>query len=102
MQAIGKRDVIALSTRAAIPHSSLLGRQANLEISLADGTRARFGGWFSEVATLGSDGGLTRYRLRLLGWGWLLTQVRNSRAWQDRSVIEIVDSVFLGYRPHAQ
>jgi type VI secretion system secreted protein VgrG len=102
LQAIGKRDVIALSTRAAIPHASLLGQQASLEISLADGTRARFGGWISEVATLASDGGLTRYRLRLSSWVWLLSQVRNSRAWQDRSVMEIVDAVLKAYRPHAQ
>ena len=102
LQGIGRRDVIALSTRAAIPHASLLGQEATLEISLADGTRARFGGWISEVATLASDGGLTRYRLRLSSWVWLLSQVRNSRAWQDRSVMEIVDSVFRGYQPHAR
>ncbi|MDB5951464.1 MAG: type secretion system tip protein VgrG, partial [Massilia sp.] len=102
LQAIGTRDVIALSTRAAIPHSTLLGQEATLEISLADGTRARFGGWISEVATLASDGGLTRYRLRLSSWVWLLSQVRNSRAWQERSVMEIVDAVFRAYQPHAQ
>jgi type VI secretion system secreted protein VgrG len=102
LQAIGTRDVIALSIHAAIAHSSLLGQGARLEISLSDGTRARFGGCITEVATLGSDGSLTRYRLRLSSWVWLLGQVRNSRAWQDRSVIEIVDSVLKAYRPHAQ
>jgi type VI secretion system VgrG family protein len=102
LQGIGVRDVIALSTRAAIPHSALLGQEATLEISLADGTRAAFGGYVSEVATLGSDGGLTRYRLRLSPWIWLLSQVRNSRAWQDSSVVEIIDSVFAHYQPHAQ
>jgi type VI secretion system secreted protein VgrG len=102
LQAIGTRDVIVLSTRAAISHASLLGKRARLEISLADGTRAGFGGSISEVATLGSDGGLKRYRLRLTSWVWLLSQVHNSRAWQDLSVVEIVDSVFKAYRPHAQ
>jgi uncharacterized protein involved in type VI secretion and phage assembly len=64
-RALSARDVIALSTRAAIPHAALLGQQASLEISLADGTRVHFGGYLSEVATLASAGGLTRYRLRL-------------------------------------
>ncbi|MDQ2987889.1 MAG: phage late control D family protein, partial [Pseudomonadota bacterium] len=102
LQGIGHRDVIALSTRAKIVPSSLLGVEASLEISLADGTRASFGGYVSQVAALGSDGGLSRYRLRLSPWIWLLSQARNSRAWQDKSVVEIVDSVFAQYQPHAR
>ncbi|MET0858201.1 MAG: type VI secretion system Vgr family protein, partial [Telluria sp.] len=98
----GTRDVIALSTRAGLAHSSLLGQEACLQISLADGTRARFGGYVSEVAALGSDGGLARYRLRLSPWIWLLSQVRNSRAWQDMSVMRIIDAVFRQYQPHAK
>jgi type VI secretion system VgrG family protein len=102
LQGIGTRHVIALSTRASIPHASLLGQEASLEISLADGTRTGFSGYIRQVATLGSDGGLSRYRLRLSPWIWLLTQSRNSRAWQDSSVMEIVDSVFAAYQPHAR
>jgi type VI secretion system secreted protein VgrG len=102
LQGIGTREVIALSTWTNIAHSSLLGQQACLEISLADGTRAGFSGYISQVATLGSDGGLSRCRLRLSPWIWLLSQVRNSRAWQDSSVVEIIDSVFEKYQPHAR
>jgi type VI secretion system secreted protein VgrG len=98
---IGTREVIVLSTRANIAHSSLLGQQARLEISLADGTRAGFGGYISNVATLASDGRLSRYRVRLSPWIWLLSHSLNSRAWQDSSVIEIIDSVFAQYQPHA-
>ena len=39
---IGPRDVIVLSTSAHIEATSLLGQTGCLEISLADGTRARF------------------------------------------------------------
>ncbi|HEU4374882.1 MAG TPA: contractile injection system protein, VgrG/Pvc8 family, partial [Telluria sp.] len=99
LQGIGHRDVIALSTRAKIAPSSLLGLEASLAISLADGTRAGSSGYVSQVAALGSDGGLSRYRLRLSPWIWLLSQARNSRAWQDKSVVEIVDSVFAEYQP---
>lgn len=102
LQGIGHRDLIALSMRAKIAPSSLLGLEACLEISLADGTRAGFSGYISQVAALGSDGGLSRYCLRLSPWIWLLCQARNSRAWQDKSVVEIVDSVFAEYRPHAR
>ncbi len=99
---VGGIDVIALSTRSKVAHASLLGQEACLEISLADGTRARHSGYVSKIASLGSDGGLARYRLRLSPWIWLLSQSRNSRAWQDKTVIEIIDSVFEQYQPYAQ
>ncbi|WP_226939169.1 type VI secretion system Vgr family protein [Janthinobacterium sp. FT14W] len=102
LQAVGARDIIALSTSAHVALASLLGQPASLHISLADGTRMPFSGYISEAAMLGSNGGLARYRLRLTPWLWLLTQVRNSRVWQDKSVSAIVDEVFSAYAPHAR
>jgi type VI secretion system secreted protein VgrG len=102
VQAIGTRDVIVLATDAALDLASLLGQSAVLETSLADGTRARFTGLVSEAAMLGSFGGLARYRLRLQPWLWRLGQVRNSRVWQDKTVMEIVDIVFQEHAPHAE
>lgn len=89
VQGFGGRDVIAVSTDAHIALATLLGQPARIDISLADGTRASFSGNINEVAMLGSEGGFARYRLRLVPWIWQLTQVRNSRVWQDKSVIEI-------------
>jgi type VI secretion system secreted protein VgrG len=91
---IGVRDVIALAASAHLDPASLLGQSAVLEVSLADGSRARFAGDISEAAMLGSDGGFARYRIRISSWLWRLGQVRNSRIWQDKSVIDIVDAVF--------
>ncbi|ATD61115.1 type VI secretion system tip protein VgrG [Janthinobacterium svalbardensis] len=101
LQAIGARDIIALSTSAHVPLASLLGQPASLHISLADGTRTQFSGYISAAAMLGSNGGLARYRLRITPWLWLLTQTRNSRVWQDKTVTAIVDAVFSAYAPHA-
>ena len=101
VQGIGARDVIAVSTDAHLDLAPLLGQNATLEVSLADGTRTSFAGDISQAALLGSEGGLARYRIRLSPWMWRLSQVRNSRVWQDKSVIEIVDSVFEAYAPGA-
>ena len=35
-------------------------------------------------------------------WLWRLTRTRNSHAWQDKSVPDIVDDVFAAYAPKAQ
>ena len=102
VQEVGKRDVIALSTDASLEPASLLGQAGVLEVSLADGRRERFAGEICEAATLGSDGGLARYRLRISSWLWRLDHVRNSRVWQDKSVIDIVDSVFDSCLPSAR
>ena len=98
---IALRDVIAVSSNAFIDLASLIGQPARLDVSLADGTRTTFGGEVIEARMLGSQGGLARYGLRLASWMWRLSQVRNSRVWQDKSVIEIVESVFGEYRPAA-
>jgi uncharacterized protein involved in type VI secretion and phage assembly len=102
VQGVGPRDVIVLSTKASIELAALLGKQAALAVSLADGTRTQFHGEITQAAMLGSEGGFARFRLRLTPWLWRLSQVRNSRVWQDRTVIEIVDEVFDGYAPLAQ
>ena len=102
VQDVGTRDVIALSTSASLDLDALLGQPAALEASLADGTRTRFSGEISEAAMLGSDGGFARYRLRIAPWLWRLAHVRNSRVWQDKTVIDIVDAVFEAYLPQAR
>ena len=81
LQDVGGRDVIVLSTNAHIALAALLGRSAALEVSLADGTRTSFGGYINQAELLGSEGGLARYRVRIVPWMWLLGQVRNSRVW---------------------
>jgi type VI secretion system secreted protein VgrG len=101
LQTVGARDIIVLSTNAHLELKKLLGRQASLHVSLADGSRCIFSGLINQAAMLGSEGGLARYRVRLVPWLWLLSQARTSRVWQDKSVIEIVESVFAGYSPHA-
>jgi uncharacterized protein involved in type VI secretion and phage assembly len=97
VQGMDSRDVILLSTNGELPLRALLGQQANLTISLANGTRTSFTGLVSEAAMLGSNGSLVRYRLRLSSFLWPLSQSRNSCVWQDKSVIEIVESVLLRY-----
>ncbi|SFU88728.1 type VI secretion system Vgr family protein [Pseudoduganella namucuonensis] len=102
LQGTGARDIIVLSTDARFNIAALLGKPATLEISLADGTRASFSGDVTQAAMLGSNGGLARFRLRLTHWVWRLSQVRNSRVWQDKSVPDIVDAVFGAYTPLAR
>ena len=98
---VDARDIIILSSNGELPLQELLGQQASMEISLANGTRTTFTGLVSEAAMLGSTGSLVRYRLRLSSFLWPLSQSRNNCVWQDKSVIEIVESVLLRYPDYA-
>jgi uncharacterized protein involved in type VI secretion and phage assembly len=89
--------VIVLSSKGAVLSNKLLGQEATLKISLHNGTRTTFTGLISEAAMLGSTGSLVRYRLRLPSFLWPLSQSRNNCVWQDKSVVEIVESVLLRY-----
>jgi type VI secretion system VgrG family protein len=102
VQGVGPRDIIVLSTNASVQLAPLLGRPAALAVSLADGSRTHFHGEITQAAMLGSEGGLARFRLRLTPWLWRLSQVRNSRVWQDKTVTAIIDDIFEGYAPLAR
>ena len=102
IHATGMRDLIVLAISAHVELEPLLGQAAMLEMSLANGTRTRFAGDIEEVEMLGSDGGLARYRLRIAPWTWRLAHTRNSRVWQERRVVDIIDAVFAAYLPQAR
>lgn len=93
--------VDVLSTDAALDVQDWLAQPAQLQVRAADGGTVVRGGLVNEAERLGSDGGLARYRVRLVGWSWWLSQSRHSRVFQDRSVIEIVEAVFAAYAPQA-
>ncbi|MDR7192628.1 type VI secretion system Vgr family protein [Luteimonas terrae] len=94
-------QVDLLSTDAALPFDSWLGASAQLLTRLADGADAVRSGIVRQSVRMGADGGLARYRLHLTGWPWLLTQGRHSRVFQERTVLEIVETVFADYAPMA-
>ncbi|WP_332876739.1 type VI secretion system Vgr family protein [Massilia sp. S19_KUP03_FR1] len=102
IQAIGVRDVIALSTSAYLDLEALLGQPASLSISLADRSRTSFSGFITEASMLSCDGGFARYCLRIAPWMWRLEQVQNCRVWENKTVVEIIDDVFRYYQPQAR
>ncbi|MEO6856332.1 MAG: type VI secretion system Vgr family protein, partial [Rhodoferax sp.] len=101
LHTVGARDLIVLSTDTQLELKTLIGQTASLQTTLSDGSLTCFTGLVSEVAKLGTSlaaqGSLTRLRLRVVPWIWLLSQTRNSRAWQDQNVIQIVDVIFQAY-----
>ncbi len=93
--------VDVLCSDAGLPLQDWLAQPAHLQTQDADGGPILRSGLVNEAELLGSDGGLARYRVRLVGWSWWLSQGRHSRIFQDLSVREIVEAVFADYAPQA-
>ncbi|MDX3986535.1 MAG: type VI secretion system Vgr family protein [Achromobacter sp.] len=92
-------QVDALSDDAHIALKTLIGQpvQLTLQTALGRDERRVWCGLVSEARFEGANGGFARYRLRIEPWLALLRQRRDSYAFQDQSVIDIVDSVFGDY-----
>jgi type VI secretion system secreted protein VgrG len=84
----------ALVLDAHVELKQLYARPITLHTTLADGSRTRRSGYIVQAESLGSDGGFARKGLLVQPWLALLSHTLNSRVWQNKSVIEIVEDVF--------
>lgn len=87
-----------LSPDARLELKTFLGRALRLDTRLADGQPFARCGYVRTAQQLGADGGFTRYRLTVVPWLWLLSRGRHHRVFQEKSVIDIVETVFADYR----
>ncbi len=89
--------IVCLSLRADLALSSLIDQPLTLITVLADGSLGKRTGLIRAVESLGSDGGLARYRLTLVPWLWLATQQGRSQVFQQRSIADIIERVLAPY-----
>ena len=94
-------ELSAVSLRADLDIDAMLGRKITLLTTLADGSKHPRSGIVMAASTDEADGGFARYRLSVQPWLALLAHTRRSQVWQDRSLVQIIESVFGQYRQHA-
>ncbi|MGE8656403.1 MAG: type VI secretion system Vgr family protein [Achromobacter sp.] len=93
-------ELTALSDDAHIPLQALLGQPVTLRLQTAlDRERPRlWHGHATAARFLGANGGLARYGLTVEPWLAFLRARRDSFAYQDKTVFDIVDSIFGDYK----
>jgi type VI secretion system VgrG family protein len=90
--------VSALATDAALPLKSLLGQPVLLELLAGPFQYVRpFHGHVTAAEMTGANGGLARYVLTIEPWTAFLALGRDSRVFQDQTVVDIIDAVFSAY-----
>ncbi|PKO85247.1 MAG: Rhs element Vgr protein, partial [Betaproteobacteria bacterium HGW-Betaproteobacteria-12] len=86
-----------LSTDAHLELKTFLGRALTFTTRLSDGSVFPRSGYVRSALKLGADGGFARYRLFVVPWLWLLSRGRHHRVFQEKTVIQIIETVFADY-----
>ncbi|WP_413616568.1 type VI secretion system tip protein VgrG [Halomonas cupida] len=83
-----------ISQRGDIELKTLMAQPAELAIRQADGSYRPLSGLVESAALLGEDGGVFYYQVVLVPWLAMLKLGSDSRIFQDRNVVEILEDVF--------
>ena len=86
-----------LSASAFVEARALVGQPLELRLRQADGSHRHWHGHCTQVAPLGSDGGLARYRLTMEPWTAFLKLRRNALVFQDLDALGVIERVFADY-----
>ncbi|MBC7993274.1 MAG: type VI secretion system tip protein VgrG [Rhizobacter sp.] len=91
--------VLTLDARLSLAALEL--KRITLTARLSDGSLKKHSGLIAKVTELGSDGGFHRLQLTVQPWIAFLTHGSHSRAWQQKTVPQILGDVFGAYSSHA-
>uniref|UniRef100_UPI0018EF114C type VI secretion system Vgr family protein n=1 Tax=Escherichia coli TaxID=562 RepID=UPI0018EF114C len=86
-----------LSPSAHLDTAKLASQEVTLRLMQGDGKRRAWHGYVADCASLGGDGGLARYRLRVVPWLDRLRTRSDCFVYQDKTALEIIDDVFSEY-----
>ena len=101
LSALSQLRVVALAEDAALDLDDMVSRPATLWAVRADGSEVGRSGVVRAAEMLGGNAGMARYRVTLAPWLWLATQRRNSRIYENQSVLDIVRHVLDSYEGYA-
>jgi type VI secretion system VgrG family protein len=89
-------ELSALSVDATVPLEAITGSAVLLELLCDDSLSdlRPFHGYVRRFTRVGSNGGMTRYLLRIEPWFMLLRDRQDSFVFQDMSVVDICEQIF--------
>lgn len=87
-------QLTVLTLDAQLPLQALQLKRLTLSTRLSDGSLNKHSGLIAEATQLGADGGFQRLQLTVRPWIAFLSHGSHSRAWQQKTVPQILDDVF--------
>lgn len=90
-------ELVRPSADAKIAAADLLGQKATVKLLLAEGEYRYFNGWVTRFERGGVVGRYDLYRVELRPWLWYLGLGKDSRIFQDKNALQILEAVFGEY-----
>ncbi|MFC7517184.1 type VI secretion system Vgr family protein [Herbaspirillum sp. GCM10030257] len=87
-------ELTLLSKDAGLELKSLMGKNASVGIQQADGSEHYVNGYINSFAFTSADGGFAFYKAEIVPWLAFLKRRINSRIFQNKSVIDVLKTVF--------
>ena len=94
-------QLTVLTLDAQLSLEALQLQRITLKARLSDGSEKKHSGLVASAKQLGADGGFQRLQLTVKPWIAFLAHSSHSRAWQQKTVPQILDDVFAAYSSHA-
>jgi len=83
-----------LSEKDAIKGEEIIGKSVTWSVLMPDDSKRFFNGIVRRFSYKGTDDRLSRYRMEVVPWLWLLTRTTDCRIFQKKSVPDILALVF--------
>lgn len=90
-------ELVRPSALTKITPNQLLGQKATVKLLLAEGAYRYFNGWVTRFERGGVVGRYDIYRLELNPWLWYLSLGKDSRIFQEKNALQILQAVFAEY-----
>ncbi|MEO8080493.1 MAG: type VI secretion system tip protein TssI/VgrG [Caldimonas sp.] len=91
-------ELVRSQRLAPIAATDLLGTQATAKIQRSAGAFRYINGWITSIELGGAVGQYDTYHVVLRPWLWHLTLGADSRVFQEKTVLQVLDAVFADYR----
>lgn len=82
------------SANKAVRMYEMMGKKMRVHMKTLAGEVRVFPGLCVSVENLGTRGGMGQYVAEVRPWFWLLQRTKNSRIFQEKTVVEIIEDVF--------
>ncbi|MBS1536451.1 MAG: type VI secretion system tip protein VgrG [Bacteroidetes bacterium] len=82
------------SKDSAIDFTQIIGKTVTVSIALADETKRHINGHVAKFGHGGSSDVYSYYFAEIVPWLWMLSLTKDSKIFQEKTVIEIITSIF--------
>jgi type VI secretion system secreted protein VgrG len=97
MSRLSEYQVSLLSPRSDVDLNELLGKSVSVTLALPDDSAREFNGYVTRFAQRGMRGRYYHYTATVSPWLWFLTRTSDCRIFQEMTVPQIVDAVFVDH-----